>query len=111
MRVFLDACIDPRVAAILGEHEVETAFDRCWYQLRDHIFLPLVQEHFDVFVTIDQGFEFEHNLKKLKVSLVIVHVSSNKLESYRGLAGKLVAAIEEGKPGDVIHIYGMSGQP
>jgi hypothetical protein len=55
--------------------------------------LPLVQEHFDAFVTIDQGFEFEHNLKKLKIRLGIVDVSSNKLESYRGLAKELRVAL------------------
>lgn len=111
MRVFLDACIDPRVAELLTGHEVDTAFDRGWHQLKDHILLPLVQQHFDVFITIDQGFEFEHNLKKLKIGLVIVHVPSNKLESYRGLAGELIAAIEEVKFGQVFHVYGGKVRP
>ena len=112
MRVFLDACIDPRVVELLAGHEVETAFDRNWHRLRDHVLLPLVQEQFDAFVTVDQGFEFEHNLKKLKIRLVIVHVSSNKVESYRALAEALLAAIEQGKPGEVVHVYeATSGQP
>jgi hypothetical protein len=106
MRVFLDACVDPRVVELLAGHEVETAFDRNWHQLKDHILLPLVQEQFDAFVTIDQGFEFEHNLKKLKIGLVIVHVPSNKLESYRDFAKELRMALEAVKPGEVIHVRG-----
>ena len=49
MRVYLDACIDPRVAELLTGHEVRTAFQLDWHQLKDHILLPLVQDQFDVF--------------------------------------------------------------
>jgi hypothetical protein len=30
-------------------------------------------------VTIDQGFEHEHNLKKLSFGIVIVHVARNRM--------------------------------
>jgi hypothetical protein len=78
MRVYLDACIDPRVAELLTEYEVRTAFQLGWHRLKDHILLPLVQDQFDVFVTIDQGFEHEHNLRKLHFGIVIVHVPKNR---------------------------------
>jgi hypothetical protein len=31
-------------------------------------------------VTIDKGFEHEHNLKKLSFGIVIVHVPRNRME-------------------------------
>ena len=42
MRVFLDACIDPTVVELLAGHEVKTAFDMGWHQLKDHMLLPPV---------------------------------------------------------------------
>ena len=56
------------------------------------LLLSLVQDRFDVLVTIDQGLEFEHNLKKLRFGLVIVHVPKNKVEFYRPVA------LERGRP-------------
>lgn len=106
MRVFLDGCIDPRAAALFGEHEVKTAFQLNWHRLRDHTLLSLVEKEFDVLVTIDQGFEFEHNLKKLPMGIVIVHVARNKVEFYRALAPQLLEAIVRVQPGEVVHIRG-----
>jgi hypothetical protein len=64
----------------------------------------LVQEQFDVFVTIDGGFEHEHNLRKLSFGIVIVHVARNKVEYYRELAAELLEAVASVKPGEVVHV-------
>ncbi len=77
-----------------------------WHQLKDHILLPLVQDRFDVVVTIDRGLEYEHNLKKLRFGVVIVHVVKNKLEFYLRLAIELREAVEQVKSGEVLHVHG-----
>src|SRR5712692_5993952 len=104
MRVFLDACVDPSVVELFAGHEVKTAFEMGWHRLKDHVLLPLVQDRFDVFVTIDHGFEYQHNLKKLRFGLVIVHVSKNKMEFYRPLRLRLQEAVEQVKGGGVVHV-------
>ena len=55
MRVYLDACVDPRAVRVFAGHEVRTAFDLGWHRLKDNHLLPLVQEQFDVFVTADRS--------------------------------------------------------
>jgi len=110
MRVFLDACVDPRVADLFSGHEVSTALEMGWHQLKDHVLVPLVQDRFDVVVTIDQGMEHEHNLKRLRFGLVIVHVPKNKVECYKPLTAELLGAVEQVKRGGVVHIYG-TGSP
>ena len=54
------------VEAFAG-HEVATAADLAWHKLKlkDRELVPLLQGRFDALVTMDRGFEFEHNLKKL----------------------------------------------
>jgi hypothetical protein len=57
-------------------------------------------------VTIDQGFEFEHNLVTLKLGIVIVHVPINRINYYRTLAAELEIAVQNVKPGEVVHVRG-----
>ena len=70
----------------------------------DHIPLPLVEQQFDVLVTTDHGFEYEHNLKKLRLAIVIVHVAESKLELYQALARHRLEAVDAASPGMVIHV-------
>ena len=107
MRVFLDACIDPRAAEIFSGHEVRTAVELGWHRLKDHLLLNLVEEQFDVFVTIDRGFEHQHNLKNRRIGIVIVHVSKNKAASYRALAAELLSSVVDVRPGAVLHVPGL----
>ncbi len=81
-----------------------------WHQLKDHMLLPLLQDRFDVVVTIDQGMEYEHNLKSLRFGLVIVHVPKNKVEFYLPLMPELRDAVEQVRGGEVVHIYGRVRQ-
>ena len=104
MRVFIDACIDPRTTELFAAHDVKTAFDLGWHKLKDHVVLTMVCPSFDVFVTADKGFEFEHNLRALPIAIVIVHVAKNKVEFYRELAGELRAAVNNVRPGTVVHV-------
>jgi hypothetical protein len=107
MRVPVDACVDPRVVEGLPGHEVKTAVDLGWHRLKDHHLVRLLQDRFDVLVTIDRGFEHQQNLKALRFGLVIVHVAKNKVEFYRPLFGQIQTAVAQVKPGEVLHVYGL----
>lgn len=104
MRVFPDACIDPQVATVLVGHDVRTAFEMGWYRLKgsspDTSRARCIRRSCEM----DRGFEYEHNLKKLQVGIVIVHVPKNKIEFYRPLAADLLAAIATVEPGAVVHV-------
>ena len=106
MRVLVDACVDPRVVEGLHCHEVQTALELGWHRLKDHDLVPLIQDRFDVLLTIDRGFEYQHNLKAFRFGLVIVHVAKNKVEFYRPIFGAIESAVALVKPGEVVHVYG-----
>jgi len=75
-----------------------------WRALPDAKLIAQAQGACDVLVTIDKGFEHEHNLKKLTFGIVIVHVPKNRIESYRPLFQALASAVERVRPGEVIHV-------
>lgn len=104
MRVFKDACIDPRMVEAFPQHQVQTAFDLGWHTFKDHVLVPLVAAQFDVLVTSDRRFEHQHNLQTISLGLVIVHVRKNKVEFYRPLYSKLDEAVRMVRPGAVIHV-------
>jgi predicted nuclease of predicted toxin-antitoxin system len=71
MRVLIDECVDPRVKQLFPGHEVKTVHEMGWDRLADGPLLASAQELFDVLFTIDRGLEFQQNLKKLKLGVVL----------------------------------------
>lgn len=104
MRILLDECVNPRVRQAFPAHEVITVAEAAWRAVPDAELVALAEGKFDVFVTIDQGFEFEHNLRKLAFGIVIIQVPQNRIESYRPLFTALAAAAESVRPGEVVHV-------
>jgi len=107
-RVLIDECINPRLAprlrSDLPHYAVETVRDLGWAGQRDHVLIPQIQGRFDVFLTIDKGFEFEHNLKKLSFGVIVLETANNQMPSYEKVLEKLVRLIQCVAPGQVVRI-------
>jgi hypothetical protein len=61
-----------------------------------------MQGRFDVFLTIDKGFEFEHDLKKLSFGIVVLETANNQMPSYERVMQDLVRLILCVAPGQVV---------
>lgn len=96
--------MNPRLRQAFPGHEVLTAAEAKWRTLPDATLIAQAQGRCDVLVTIDRGFEYEHNLKKLTFGIVIVHVSRNRMEDYRPLFPALQNALAQAKAGEVVHV-------
>ncbi len=101
MHILLDECVNPRLRQAFPDHEVLTVAKAKWRALPDAKLIAQAQGQCDVMVTIDQGFEHEHNLKKLSFGIVIVHVPRNRMEYYRPLFPALSDAVVRVKAGQV----------
>ena len=53
MKVFLDECVDWRLARALIGHDVKTARQMGWTAIKNGELLELASAEFDVFVTVD----------------------------------------------------------
>jgi predicted nuclease of predicted toxin-antitoxin system len=85
LRIFIDACVDPRVAELFPDHAVTTAFDVGWDTYPDPEIARLCAGRFDVLLTADRGFEHQLNLKRLSFGILIVHVPQNRVGFYRDI--------------------------
>ena len=104
MRILIDECVDPRVRLLFRDHEAVTVHDRGWDTLEDGPLLALAQKEFDVLLTIDSGMEFQQNIPKFQIGLVVVHVPKNQLAHFMFVESELLVAVEKVRPGEVIHV-------
>ena len=52
MKVFVDECVDQRLAREIIGHEVKTAHQQGWSTIKNGGLLALATKEFDVFVTV-----------------------------------------------------------
>jgi len=62
MRILIDECVDPGIRDFLADHEVHTVGEAKWLGTADHELVQIAQGRFDVLLTLDRGFEFQHKL-------------------------------------------------
>jgi hypothetical protein len=105
VRIVLDECVNPRVRRLLEpDHSVFTALELRWGGLPDKAVLERLRGRCDAFLTIDRGFEHEHNLSSLGFGIVIVHVLRNRLRYYEAVREKIIQAVASVRPGEVLHV-------
>ena len=71
---------------------------------KDGSLLAYAQDSFDVFVTIDRKLERQHDLKKLRMGVVVARVPRNEIVAYRPIFAALLAAATRVKAGEIIHV-------
>jgi hypothetical protein len=105
VRIVLDECVNPRVERLLEkEHAVSTVLKLGWGGLPDNILVEQLQGQCEVFLTIDQGFEHQHNVSLLGFGIVIVHVPRNRLAHYEAIRETISRAVSSVRPGEVIRV-------
>ena len=65
---------------------------------------PEHRGRFDVFLTIDKGFEFEHHIKKFSFRIIVLTVANNQMPSYERLFEDLLRQIQSAEAGNVTHV-------
>jgi hypothetical protein len=104
MRILIDECVDPRVKLLFPDQDCETVHDRGWDALEDRRLIELAQDEFDVFLTADRSLEFQQNIPKFSIGIVVVHVPKNQVGFFQVLKAELLQAVEQSHPGTVIHV-------
>jgi hypothetical protein len=102
-RVLIDECINPRLGRqlrqVLPQVLIDTVRDLGWTGYKDDVLVSEIQDRFDVFLTIDKGFEFEHNFRSLSFGVVVIETANNQMYSYERVLDELVAAVQSVLPG------------
>lgn len=80
MRVLIDECIDERFRNCLRDHDCETVRHAGLAGLKNGDLLRAAEKaKFEVFLTVDQGIEYQQNLTGRIISIIIFRTKSNRL--------------------------------
>jgi hypothetical protein len=104
VKVFVDECVDWRLARDIAGHDVKTARQMGWTTIKNGDLLALAAKAFDVFVTVDRNLSFQQNLPAFAIAVVVLRARSNRLAELKLLVPDLVAAIPVVKRGTVTYV-------
>lgn len=108
MRIWIDGCIDERFRNSLPGHQCETVRYAGLAGLKNGDLLQEAETaKFDVFLTVDQGIEYQQNLTARQIAIVIFHAKSNRLKDLLPLAPTCLTRLESIHPGQVARIPGL----
>jgi hypothetical protein len=75
-----------------------------WTGKPDHLLIGQINGRFDVFLTIDKGFEFEHGIENFTFGVVIATAVNNQMVSYERMLDELIWQAEHVLAGRVVHV-------
>lgn len=102
MRVLLDEQLPRKLAFELTGHEVSTVQQEGWAGLRNgELLQAAAMRGIEVFVTKDQSLEFQQNLARAEIAVVVLNAPSHDLEILPPLIPALLASLEGIQPGEI----------
>jgi hypothetical protein len=105
VRVLLDEQLPRQVAAYLVGHDVRTVQQESWAGLKNGELLTRAEAAgFSVFLTGDQSLEYQQNISKRRLGVVVLRADSNALEDLLPLIPAALAAIVGIQPGQVVRV-------
>jgi hypothetical protein len=104
LRIFLDECVDWRLARDIVGHDVMSAQQMGWTGVRNGDLLVRVAAHFDVCLTVDRNLSFQQNLGAFDVAVVVIRSPSNRLADLRRLVPELLVAVDNAQRGAVTYV-------
>jgi hypothetical protein len=107
MRVLLDECVPRPLKRDLPGHDVRHVVDLAWSSKRNGELLKLmIAERFEAFLTVDQNFEFQQNVRASGIGVVVVVARTNRSKELRPLVPQMLEALANVSAGTLIRIGG-----
>jgi predicted nuclease of predicted toxin-antitoxin system len=104
MKILIDECLPRRLKRSLPGHQVMTVVERGWAGTKNGALLARMEREFDVFITVDQNMQYQHDLETIAIAFVVLRAVSNKIESLVPLMPRVLEALNTIQPGDVVEI-------
>jgi hypothetical protein len=110
----LRALLDEQVPVDLAElilqadpaHDVQTVTAMGWNGLKKGTLLREMRASaFAALVTIDRRIEFQQNIPKSGIALVVLHAYRARIRELAPLAPEIASALHRIEPGEIIHLH------
>lgn len=102
--MLLDECVPKRVLSEFPDHDVSTIEQAGLKGLKNGRLLNAASGSFDVLITVDKNIQYQQNLSKLPVAVVLLMVRSNRYESIVPLVPLALKRLATIRVGEMITI-------
>jgi len=104
-KLLLDECIPRNFKSHLSAYECLTVPEAGWAGKKNGELLSLAENAgFQVFVSLDQGIEFQQNLTGRTIAVILLRAKSNRLTDLIPLAGNILMSLSSIEPGLLVRI-------
>jgi predicted nuclease of predicted toxin-antitoxin system len=104
MRILLDEDLPRRLGDLLVGHEFSTVARSGWAGIKNGKLLSLAATQFDVFLTMDGNLEYQQNLAKLPVAVIVIDAKSNRIEHIEPVVPNLLEELNHVVPRSLRHV-------
>ncbi|MDD9988864.1 MAG: hypothetical protein OXQ31_21525 [Spirochaetaceae bacterium] len=83
---------------------MSTAPREGWAGLDNGELLDRASERFDVFITGDQGIQYQQNLSRLRIGVIVIVAPDNRVRTITAMAPRISAALGRMERGELVRI-------
>ncbi len=102
--MLLDECVPRKLKSELPGHDVRTVTEMGWSGIKNGPLLRRAAQEFDVFLTVDQGVEYQQNLFGLDLAIVVMVAATNDIDDVRPLMPRVRETLGSASPGNIIRV-------
>ncbi len=106
MRVILDECLPRRLGLELSGHLVSTVPSAGWAGVSNGNLLARIAGNYDAFITVDKNLPSQQRTASLSFGVIVLRARSNQLADLRALVPRVLSALAELRPGQVVQVSG-----
>ncbi len=105
MRIILDENLPVPLRHRFPGNEVVTVTWMGWAGITNGRLLTLAEAHsFDVFITADQSLQFQQNISKRHIAVIVLVAEDNSLETLEPLLPAIYDTLETIQAGEVVRV-------
>jgi hypothetical protein len=106
MKILLDECVPKPIKYSLSVegHECSTVPEAGFSGRTNGELLTLAESQFEVFVTLDKGLQFQQNLSRNRIAILLIRAKSSRAEDILPHIPACLLALHSIKPGQFIQI-------
>ena len=105
MRILFDSCCPRPLRKYLSGHEVTTAQELGWEELRNGELLQRAQAQFDVMISTDSNIEYQQRLPDYGITLIVLRSVSGQVAELAQLMPDCLKALSVIQQGECLYPF------
>ena len=99
MKFLLDESLPIRLVHQLHGHKVMTVAQQGWTGKKNGELLKLAENKFHVFITADQNLQYQVNILRAKIPIIILMAKTNRFDDLKPLVPEILTELNNLKKG------------